>query len=388
MNRIPLTKLCAYLRPGSPLPWNILDASGSLLLAKGYPLSAEMLATLLERETYVDRDSVPHLRPAEPANALFDKNNSFFTRWALVSERLGAVLRVPLASSMRSVSFVCNIEEVAASVSQLVDQHTDELLFAVMRHDHSQFAIYPVTHSLHAAAVCSLLAQRMQWAPAKRASLVAAALTMNISMLELQGQLAARGGSLSPLQAKEVQEHPSASVALLRAAGVTDVAWLSAVQHHHEQPGGAGYPNKEVAPCELSQALRLVDIFTAKHASRAGRAPMAPRMAAQALYLQNKDQAVASLLIKEFGLYPPGCLVKLANGETAVVVRRSALATAPMVAAFLDEHGSPLAPPVFRQTSETKFGVTATILDAAVDMRLSPDQLYAAVDECETGPAV
>ena len=44
-------------------------------------------------------------------------------------------------------------------------------------------------------------------------------------------------------------------------------------------------------------------------------------MAARRLFAANPGSPMAAALIKEFGLYPPGCFVKLKSGETGVVVR-------------------------------------------------------------------
>src|SRR5690606_23475390 len=122
----------------------------------------------------------------------------------------------------------------------------------------------------------------------------AAALTANVAMVDLQGQLAAQKEPLTPEQKVQVREHPQRGVDMLRAAGVTDEPWLLAVLHHHETPQGTGYPGGIKDPCALSQVLRIVDVFLAKHAGRVERQPVPARKAAQDLYLANKDQPAAA----------------------------------------------------------------------------------------------
>jgi hypothetical protein len=39
-------------------------------------------------------------------------------------------------------------------------------------------------------------------------------------------------------------------------------------------------------------------------------------------------------LVKEMGIYPPGCVVDLANGEQCLVIRRGASINSPVVAAI------------------------------------------------------
>ncbi|WP_310388526.1 hypothetical protein [Roseateles sp.] len=50
---------------------------------------------------------------------------------------------------------------------------------------------------------------------------------------------------------------------------------------------------------------------------------------------------MAASLIKEFGMYPPGDLLRLANGDlTVVVLRRGASLQCPLVMALADSRGS------------------------------------------------
>jgi HD-GYP domain-containing protein (c-di-GMP phosphodiesterase class II) len=261
-------------------------------------------------------------------------------------------------------------------VALLTERHTDPLIYAIVRHDHSRFASYGSVHSLHVAAVCSLLARRMGWSEERHACAVCAALTMNLSIIELQGHLAARGEALTPAQREAIHVHPQASAQLLREAGLADEAWLAAVEQHHEQPEGRGYPRGLQTPGELSQMLRYVDIFTAKHAPRAARPPLPPQQAARELYTGSGAHPVAALLIKEFGIFPPGCFVKLSSGETAIVVRRGSSANAPLAAAITNRNGDALATPLRRDTSQADFAIVNSLIDRAVLVQVTVDKLY------------
>src|SRR5438067_1198928 len=79
----------------------------------------------------------------------------------------------------------------------------------------------------------------------------------------LQGKLAVQGVPPTPGQSAILAEHPTKGADMLRAAGVTDEAWLQAVAQHHERTDGSGYPAKISEPSELAQALRHVDVFMA-----------------------------------------------------------------------------------------------------------------------------
>ena len=122
--------------------------------------------------------------------------------------------------------------------------------------------------------------------------------------------------------------------------------------------------------------LRLVDIFLAKLASRGGRPGLAAPQAAKSLYTGSNGHPFAALMVKEFGLYPPGTLVKLASGEIAVAVRRGTSGNTPIVSALMNRHGDALGSPVRRDTASAEHAITGLVSAQVLRVKLSPNQLY------------
>ncbi|MBV8380142.1 MAG: hypothetical protein JO369_05195 [Paucibacter sp.] len=362
-----LATVASQMRKGIPLPWNVRTESGHLLLARGQVLATEEdIEALLARGMFVDAAELRLSSGGEVAPLY----RNVFERWAAMERRLAALLRSP------SADLGPKIVELADSVTELADAHADQLIFAVVQYDHSRFAAYGVAHALHVAAVCALLTRRTECPPEQRQSLLCAAMTMNIAIVDLQGRLAAQGVRPTSSQRKLIDTHPFDSADRLRQSGVLDELWLQLVEEHHEQPGGLGYPRGLNKPCELAWMLRLVDIFTAKYAARADRPALPARIAAQQLFVQSGQDPVAAMLIKEFGMYPPGCLVKLGNGETAVVVRRGAQVNQPIAAVFINRNGDPVAPPLRRDTARSDCAVVSTLTPESILVRLAVEQLY------------
>ena len=245
-----------------------------------------------------------------------------------------------------------------------------------MRQDPKRLSIYGLAHAVHCALVCLLMARRMGWDEDKVLTLMKAALTMNIATLDLQGRLAAQGVPPTPGQAAILAEHPSKGAEMLRAAGVDDESWLQAVAQHHERPDGSGYPVHISDPSDMAQALRHVDVFMAKISPRAIRAPLSIQAAARELFAQDRGGQMAAAIIKEFGIYPPGDLVKLKSGEQAVVVRRGASASAPLAASITDRSGMPVVSSIVRDTAKPEFAVTGAISDKGLVLRMPPERLY------------
>ncbi|MFG6465759.1 HD-GYP domain-containing protein [Roseateles sp. BYS87W] len=370
MKLVPIQQVGGHIKAGAALPFGVRDAEGKLLLAKGQMVpNDQMREALLNRGVFVDLDE---LREASGRSGDGGTGSEdFFARWEALQTRLSVLLRAP-----QETLFLPRVKECAAQLIGWADRFSDQLLFVVIQHDHARHEVYGLVHLLHTAAVCSLLSRRLGWSPERQKSLVGAALTMNLSIIDLQGRLASRGGKLIPAHRAAIDRHPDEAVALLRAAGLDDADWLAAVAQHHEQPGGGGYPSGTAEPTETAQLLRLVDIFLAKLASRGGRAGLSAPQAAKALYTGSNGHPFAALLVKEFGLYPPGTLVKLASGELAVAVRRGTAGNTPIVSAVMNRHGDALGSPIRRDTAAGEYAITALASAQMLRVKLSPHQLY------------
>ena len=80
------------VRVDEPLPWNIRDASGQLLLAKGFVLHGQQqLEALLDRGVYVDIEEVRAARRAAEEAAARAPN--LFGQWERLLWRLDKLLR-------------------------------------------------------------------------------------------------------------------------------------------------------------------------------------------------------------------------------------------------------------------------------------------------------
>lgn len=370
MELISILEVAGQLKAGSPLPWGVRDGTGKLLLARGHTLTdPRMVQALLERGMFVDAGEV-RATGRGGKDPIAVPKQGFLGRWRGLLARLTTLLTSP------QDNFAQAMVEVVDVLLGMADRESDKMLFQILRHDHSRPLMYGLAHSLHTAGVCCLTARRMGWPEAQLRSLVSAALTMNISMLELQGRLAVQHTRPNTEQRNAINSHPARSVQMLRDAGVTDAVWLQAVEQHHETPDGKGYPAGLTEVSDTALMLHFVDVFTAKISARALRAPMLPNQAARDIFTQNNGHPLAAVLVKEFGIYPPGCFVKLVSGETAVVVHRGENANTPQVFCLTNRNGDALNQPMRRDTSVKEHSVVAVVPESNMKVRVPWEALY------------
>lgn len=379
--RVPLQAVRELLAIGQPLPFRILDAQGRLLLNAGHLLAEEaQYESLLERGAWAERPAVEAERQARAAAAAAGRvvsahAPSLFDHWTRLLWRFEKLSRGLAGRHAGPAELDAFMHDLRA----LVAADADVALFLCIRQDDRRFALYPLTHALHCATVALVSGPQLGWDEHRVASLTGAALTMNLTILELQATMAEQGEPPTARQLREIRAHPAAAAELLRGLGLADETWLRTVVEHHEQPGGQGYPGGVAAPCETARVLRAIDVFMAKISPRAHRPPMAPQAAVRQLFQQNAGDALAMAVIKTLGVHPPGALVKLQSGEIGVAIRRPARGTHPVVATLSDARGRPTAQTHRRDTAQPEYAVTG-VPDSSVDFqRVVPERVYGAV---------
>ena len=370
MLRLPHDKVVL----GAPLPWNVRDTEGRLLLSMGHIVSSEdQLEALLQRGAFVDvaevraaAGLVAHgVAPPKPATNLFGK-------WDNTTSQLESLIK----NISKVTDFPDRMEQFARQIVQLTDHDPDVGIYRTVRQEKVHLFHYGYVHCVHTALTCILISRRLQWAESKAMSLVKAALTMNLPILELQGQMAKQDVPMRDKQKATIQKHPTDAADMLKRAGVTDVDWLTAIEQHHERADGSGYPAGLINPSELAMALRVADVFMAKISPRLIRPALTTQEAARQLFLEDKGGALSMAVIKEFGIYPPGDFVKLKSGELGVVVKRSVNAKTPIVAAITDATGKSVKTSIRRNTAEPEFAITGTVTDKSMIANMPPERLY------------
>ncbi len=349
MRLVPLNK--SDIQIGKEIPWNIYDCHGGKLLSKGVVVASDsILVRLLERglrDADEGGEAARHAADMQepPAPSVFD-------RVAALSIELNALHENLLNGRQR---------DGAAAVHALAGR----LLASYRREPDGMLAAFYLgceegSHAermLHVCVLCELMASWVEPEAAARAAISAAALTYDIGMHMLNPVLNRQAEPLSQAQRRELRAHSAGAVDLLRNAGVTDTAWLDIVHSHHERIDGSGYP-RGLRGDDISWAARILavaDIYSAMIRPRAHREALNAKDALRRIFLERGrlvDPELAAVLIKAVGVYPPGGLVRLANGEIAVVVRRSGHATAPKIKSVVGMDGVARTRPVSRDPQD------------------------------------
>ena len=400
MKLIPFS--AQYLRLDDPLPFGLRDASGRLLLSAGNTVPGEArLAELREQALYAEESeaadwtrrlglavdaalrqggllkAVAAARPDGPATreASTAPTLTFPEHWhELIAQLEGALRDVQPASEWRA-----RLLGVHGKARLLFQRRPDASLYCLAYESIHTTQRYSCRHALLVMGVCEQMAAVLGWPQAWIDSLGRAALTMNVSMLKLQDQLAGMQLPPTPAMRDEIASHAQAGAALLHSGGLDDALCLQAIALHHETlPRGLPLGERP-APHQLAELLRRVDVFTAKFSRRASREPMPAAQAVReaCLAADGRPDELAGALLKAVGLYPPGCFVELVGGELAIVLARGTNANQPRVATLVATSGLPLGEPALRDTADRRYAVKGAVAAGAVKVRPPHDKLLA-----------
>lgn len=400
MNLVALNPQSLVL--GQALPFALRGTDGALLASKGYVLrKQDDIDLLLERgvqlcvdieesgESYraylaqlqqmlisdTSLGEIAAMKIDGSAHTSASRARAGPVDWPELQWSAAQLLASPNAADF-SDRFLALQREVARACLQA----PDATLLALIQRSSDETRLYSATHVLLVASVCMLVAREgLRWSAAQVERTGRVALSMNLSMTELQDRLAQQSAPLTAAQIAQIQDHPQRSASLLAALGVADALWLDAVRQHHDRAPGPLAGRSEAA--QIARLVQRTDIFAARLAPRAGRTPMAVTAAIKACYYDENrqvDEAGAAML-NTLGIYPPGALVKLASQEIAVVLKRGASPTTPRVAVVRSRSGMPTGEMIPRDTAQAAWRITGAVSQQELRMRLPIERLAAMV---------
>lgn len=395
MNLVPVS--FDSIRIGQPLPFPLVDEDGVLLARKSFVVESRAhLEDIVGRgrglfidvsdsealhRAYVDQLQTL-VRSEKSLGEIADTKLSAeaLRKRVVDDERIDWLdLQVQTNYLLRDSNpetFQSRLVRIDDILSEQTQRNPDGTLFALIHLSATETQLYSATHAMLVSAMCSLASREvLGWSESIDAIVRRVALTMNVCMTDLQDKLALQVEPPTPEQRAAIDNHPKGSCDLLRTLGVGDPLWLEAVRyHHHKLPG----PLRDKTPAQrMARLVQRADMFAARLAPRASRAPISPAAAMQACYFDENRQVdeAGAALIKAVGIYQPGSFVRLATDEIGVVVRRGQNTSTPRVAVVVNRSGMPTGEPIVRDTSMREHRIVASVPHREVKLKINLERM-------------
>lgn len=340
---------------GRPLPWDVYDADGNILLRQGYVIQTDsQLEQLFERGRFKPR------KIERPQEEVFEdtRDRNPFADYPDLLHSLEATLKAITDSDPSAQKRLLGLARI---IERTCTESPDATLALV-----HLYSIGPVIYEqiLFYAILCQFIGRQFGLEDKRVAVLTTAALTANLALVPIADKLNASNTVLNDEQRGVIRKHPERSIQALRAAGIDNKLLLTIIAQHHEQADGSGYP-KGLSGTEIrpeAEILALAERYVAMITKRAYRQRMNVANARKLIanLADGKYRpAIPKALLQVLGEFPPGILVRLENNEVGVVTRRPVRARGPFVKAIFGPRGNRYTGTFERDTSEPDFGIQA-----------------------------
>jgi len=206
---------------------------------------------------------------------------------------------------------------------------------------------YTAEHSINVSLLAIALGRHMEMERWELENLGICALLHDIGKLNVADEILNKPSPLTAAEFSEMAKHTIYAKKLLMERsdiypGAVDVAY-----NHHERLDGKGYP-RGIDASKISLFTRIVTIVDAYDAMTSDRCYKKGLSSLDALRIINKhkgtqfDADAAQKFIAMIGLYPPGYLMEMKNGEVGIILSHDkGYQLRPKVIMVLDKNKDP-----------------------------------------------
>ncbi len=203
-------------------------------------------------------------------------------------------------------------------------------------------------HSLNVAALSIVMAKSMGLTNREMEDVGVCGMLHDVGKTSISSEVLEKKGPLNAEEMAEMQRHARYGRDILLStksvmSGAADVA-----HSHHERPDGLGYPRKltdDSIPL-FAKIVSIAEAYDTLTINQPYRAAFSPSDALQELYAQRGKQFDEDLVIRfidSVGIFPPGSIVEMLNGEVGIVLSNTSDKLRPRVIMILDAIGEPTA---------------------------------------------
>ncbi|MDO3721597.1 HD-GYP domain-containing protein [Marinobacter sp. chi1] len=184
---------------------------------------------------------------------------------------------------------------------------------------------YTAEHCLNVAILCAAFGKHLGLLEGEIRNLSLCGMLHDVGKTRIPNKILNKPGALTPAEFEVMREHTTHGRNILMSTSRSLDMAVDVAFNHHERMDGKGYPrglSAQQIPF-FAKIVGLVDSYDAITSSRVydkGRASM------QALEIIHKyrgsqfDEELALAFIQLIGVYPPGSIVEMMNGEVGIVV--------------------------------------------------------------------
>lgn len=217
---------------------------------------------------------------------------------------------------------------------------------------------YTSEHCLRVSIMAIAFGQILGFSHQELENIGMCGLLHDVGKMKIPPEILNKPGPLSDDEFKVMKEHTVLGYIFLKQHGGFDEMVSDVAHAHHERVDGKGYPQRlESERIGLyPKIIGIIDAYDAITSDRSFRDGMAPLEALGILFKERGthfDTELVEKFIQMVGIYPPGSLVEMTNGETGIVLAANPdQKLKPKIEIILDSKGNFRRPIVIDLTKE------------------------------------
>lgn len=152
----------------------------------------------------------------------------------------------------------------------------------------------------------------------------------DVGKIKVPSAILNKPGALTPHELRVMQSHASEGRKLLMSNQQVTAAAVDVAFSHHERLDGRGYPRGLDAP-RIPYFAKIVAVVDAYDAINSDRPYSKGKSSLEALRIlfeasgSQFDEALVKVFVRRIGIYPPGEIVEMNNGEVGIIIACSPL---------------------------------------------------------------
>ncbi|MCM0649828.1 HD-GYP domain-containing protein [Clostridium swellfunianum] len=318
------------VKEGSYLAKTIYDDEGRVLLREGVKLNEALIRrikfikiySIYIHDEYSDNIIEDIIKPELRQKAVKTIKDTFvsFEKYNLYTSKNKI--------NAKDTDFIKEKQKYFQSIGNIADTILDELLsqknVLINIVDIKSMDSYTYQHSVNVAILSLILGLQLQLSKFELYSLCLGALVHDIGKVFIPAEVIKKVDKLSYKEYLVVMEHSQKGYEYLKGSqDITAPARIIALQHH-ERSDGTGYPEgrKSIDINKLAKIVGLADVYDALTSDRPHRRALSPNEAFEYIMASGGtlfDYDIVLAFSKAVVPYPEGTLVRLTNGDIAVI---------------------------------------------------------------------
>lgn len=186
---------------------------------------------------------------------------------------------------------------------------------------------YTFKHSVDVATIAMIIAKTEKYSKQQIHDIGMSGLLHDIGKTKVPANILNKPGRLTPDEFEIMKKHSEFGYDMVKDEPGIEKEISLAVLQHHEKRDGSGYPYGigEAEISDFAKILTVSDIYDALVTDRPYKQGIEPRQAVEMLMAMTGqlDMTALKAFLSSMILYPVDSIVRLSNGEIALVVRKN-----------------------------------------------------------------